>query len=120
MLTLGKTLGLACLTISLVGCSGLYGHDEFQRYVQRSDSITLSAGDAKEVNAAAHMIHPWPRAVGDRRILADGDKMARGVQRYRTGTPPSDPLPAIGLGGQPIGGAVGGGGDAAATQRNGP
>ena len=120
MLMLGRTLGLACLASSLVGCSGLYGHDEFQRYVQRSDAITLSAGDAKEVNAATHMIHPWPRAVGDRRILADGDKMARGVQRYRTGTPPSAPLPAIGLRGQqPIEGAVGGGGDAAA-QRSGP
>lgn len=104
MPSLGQVLGVVCLTGGLVGCSGLYGHDEFQRYVQRSDSITLSAGDAKEVNSVAHVIHPWPREVGNRRVRLDGDKSVRSVQRYRTGTPPPDPLPAIGQGGQPLGG----------------
>lgn len=31
----------------------------------------MTAGDAKQVNAATHTIHPWPRYVGDRRIAYD-------------------------------------------------
>ena len=94
------------VTLGLGGCSGLWGHDEFDRYVQRSDNITLSAGDAKEVNVATHMQHPWPPGVGDRRIPADGTKSQRAIDRYRAGARAPDPLPPIG--GQ--GGTLGGGG----------
>ena len=79
---------LAAAALTLGGCKsdgGLYGDDELARYAQRSDKITLSAGDAKEVNAAAHTIHPWPRGVNDRRIAANGERMARAVDRYRRG-----------------------------------
>jgi hypothetical protein len=49
------------------------------------------------------MLTPWPPGVGDRRILADGARMQRAVERYhREGRPP-DPLPDIGIGGTPIG-----------------
>jgi hypothetical protein len=77
---------LAAAALSLGACSGLYGDDELARYVQRSDKITLSAGDAKEVNAATHTIHPWPRGVGDPRIFANGERMARAIDGYRKGS----------------------------------
>ena len=43
------TVLLAVFTLG--SCNGLAGNDEMDRYFQRSDSITLSAGDAKQVNA---------------------------------------------------------------------
>ena len=33
------------------------------RHFHRSETITMSAGDAKRVNAVTHTIHPWPRYV---------------------------------------------------------
>ena len=74
--------------LALGGCtlsSGLYGNDEIARYVQRSDTITLSAGDAPEVNKATQIIHPWPPYVMDWRIPADGERMVGAVDRYRKG-----------------------------------
>ena len=54
--------------VTLGSCNGLAGDDEMDRYFQRSDTITLSAGDAKQANAVTHTINPWPPGVGDRRI----------------------------------------------------
>ena len=79
-------------------CSGLYGDDELARYVQRSDRVTLSAGDAKSVNVMTHVLDPWPPGVNDRRIPASGDRMVRAIERYRRG--PAQALP-------PNAGAVG-------------
>src|SRR5215468_2707196 len=81
---------------SLGGCYGLYGNDEMSRYLQRSDTITMSAGDAKQVNAVTHTIHPWPRYVQDRRIATDARRTGAAVQRYSTTTRPVDQLPDIG------------------------
>ena len=89
--------------LSLGGCYGLAGDDEMSRYLQRSDTITMSAGDAKQANAVTHTIHPWPSNVGDRRIVANAAKTGGAISRYRSGTQPRDPLPAIGLGGVPMG-----------------
>ena len=88
---------------SLGACNGLAGNDEMDRYFQRSDTITLSAGDAKQVNAVTHTINPWPSYVGDRRIVVSAAKTGGAISRYRSGTQPRDPLPAIGLGGVPMG-----------------
>jgi len=88
---------------SLGACNGLAGNDEMDRYFQRSDTITLSAGDAKQVNAVTHTINPWPSYVGDRRIVAEAAKTRGAIVRYRSGTQPRDPLPAIGLPGFPLG-----------------
>ena len=76
-------------------CSGLWGDDEFQRYIERSDRITPNGGDAKEVNAIAQMIHPWPRGVGDRRIAADSQHMQHALERYRRGAEAPDPMPDV-------------------------
>ena len=91
------TVLLAVFTLG--SCNGLAGNDEMDRYFQRSDTITLSAGDAKQANAVTHTINPWPRYVGDRRIVVEAAKTRGAIARYRSGTQPRDPLPAIGLGG---------------------
>jgi hypothetical protein len=80
----------------LGGCGGLYGHDEVDRYFQRSDTITMSAGDAKQVNAVTHTINPWPRGVGDRRIAYDARRVGSAVTRYGNTQRPVDQLPDIG------------------------
>jgi hypothetical protein len=65
------------------------------RYLQRSDTITMSAGDAKQVNAVTHTINPWPPNVGDRRIAYDAKRVGAAVSRYRNTKQPVDPLPDI-------------------------
>ena len=54
-----------------------WDQDPFAMYFQRSDKITLGAGNAKAVNAATHVIDPWPRYVGNRRIPGNGDRLSR-------------------------------------------
>jgi hypothetical protein len=88
------TVLLAVFTLG--SCNGLAGNDEMDRYFQRSDTITLSAGDAKQVNAVTHTINPWPRYVGDRRIVAQASKTNGAIVRYRLGNQPRDPLSAFG------------------------
>jgi hypothetical protein len=88
------TVFLALVTLG--SCNGLAGNDEMDRYFQRSETITLSAGDAKQVNAVTHTIHPWPRNVGDRRIAYDARRVGAAVTRYGTTTRPVDQLPDIG------------------------
>ena len=95
------TVLLAVFTLG--SCNGLAGNDEMDRYFQRSDTITLSAGDAKQANAVTHTINPWPSYVGDRRIVAEAAKTRGAIARYRSGTQPRDPLPALGLPGFPMG-----------------
>jgi len=95
------TVLLAVFTLG--SCNGLAGHDEMDRYFQRSDTITLSAGDAKQANAVTHTINPWPSYVGDRRIVVGAAKTGGAIARYRSGTQPRDPLPAISSSGFPMG-----------------
>ena len=80
----------------LGGCYGLAGNDEMDRYFQRSDTITMSAGDAKQVNAVTHTINPWPRYVGDRRIAYDAARTGAAVARYGQTARPVDQLPNMG------------------------
>ena len=82
--------------LSLGGCYGLYGHDEIDRYYQRSDTITMSAGDAKQTNVVAQTIHPWPRYVGDRKLAYDARRVGGAVTRYGNTKQPVDQLPDIG------------------------
>lgn len=80
----------------LGGCYGLAGHDEVDRYFQRSDTLTMTAGDAKQVNAVTHTINPWPSYVGDRRIATDARRTGAAVNRYSTTTRPLDQAPDMG------------------------
>ncbi len=95
------TVLLAVFTLG--SCNGLAGNDEMDRYFQRSDTITLGAGDAKQVNAVTQTINPWPPYVGDRRIAYQAGRTQGAIARYRSGSQPRDPLPTIGLGGTPMG-----------------
>lgn len=85
-----------CAPLLLGGCYGLAGHDEVDRYFQRSDTLTMSAGDAKQVNAATHTITPWPRYVGDTRIATDARRAGAAVTRYGNTRQPVDQLPDMG------------------------
>jgi hypothetical protein len=106
---IARLLGSLLLTATLGGCwSGLYENPAAQ-YVNRSDTITLSAGNAKDVNAATHVIDPWPRNVKDRRIRGNGERMVGAVQRYQR--PQAGRTPGQGQGrpgATPGEGAVGG------------
>ena len=97
------TVILAVFTLG--SCNGLAGHDEMDRYFQRSDTIVLSAGDAVQANAVTQIIHPWPHYVGDRRIVVSAAKTGGAIGRYRSGTQPRDPLPATLVPGLPLGAA---------------
>ena len=93
-----------------------------QPYTQRADKVTLSAGNAKEVNTRIHEVDPWPRYVANTRIPANGERMARAVERYRKQGPRSLPTESTssvsgGGAGVPAGGAgPGGGGGVAPSQ----
>jgi hypothetical protein len=101
---------------SFAGSGALaWDQNPFAMYFQRTDKITLGAGDAKAVNAATHIIDPWPRYVGNRRIPGNGDRLSRAVERYRLGSyrqpaPPLSPYFTGEYGGAGGGGGFGGGG----------
>ena len=105
--------------------------DAVQQYVQRADKVTLTAGNAEEVNTRIQETDPWPRNVGNTHIAADGKRMADAVYRYgcNSPAPPAAPLGAttttvLGGGGggstggnvitRPSSGCVSGGGGGAA------
>ena len=111
---IARSLGSLILAATLGGCSsGIYENPAAQ-YVARSDTVTLSAGNAKDVNAATHVIDPWPRNVKDRRISGNGERMVGAVQRYQR--PLTLPRSATGLRrpgatpGEGVGGTAPGGG----------
>ena len=84
MITISRLTSMTLVTAlaaGLAGCNHL--EDNVTQYAQRSDKITLSAGNAKDANAAIHIIDPWPRASADRRIPANGERMAGAYERYR-------------------------------------
>jgi hypothetical protein len=75
----------ACALIAataLAGCSDLY--------LDRRESIQLSAGDDLYTNQVTHMVDPWPAQSANRNIAFNGQRMQSAVERYRTNrvTPP--------------------------------
>ena len=88
-------IGSAAFAASLT-CSGAWAWDQdpFRAIFRAQDTIISGAGDARDVNAATHIIDPWPRYVGNRRIPANGDRLSRAVERYRQGSyrPPAPPI----------------------------
>jgi hypothetical protein len=53
-------------------------------YLDRRESISLSAGDALHSNQVTHMVDPWPPHSANRNIAFNGQKMQSAVERYRT------------------------------------
>jgi hypothetical protein len=115
-----KIARLLCCLAALAAAGGCMqtasrydpGVDYVQEYAQRSQTITLSAGNARETNAAIHVIDPWPRYAGNKRIPANGQRMAGAVERYRDVSKQGDgpkPLEAVGTSAIPIAIGTGGG-----------
>jgi hypothetical protein len=80
-----------------IGSSAALAWDQnpFEQYFQRSDTVTLGAGDAKETNTVTHVIDPWPPYVGNRRIPGNGERMSDAVSRYRNALKPVPPRPVV-------------------------
>ncbi|HWK95891.1 MAG TPA: hypothetical protein VNR39_10745 [Pseudolabrys sp.] len=77
---------LAVLVQSSIAHAGELHYDVLAPYLQRTDKIYAGAGDAKSVNAATHMVDPWPRGVLNRNIPANGERMVGAITRYRDTT----------------------------------
>jgi hypothetical protein len=96
------------LLIGLIGivflpyqCNAQAVEDPFSQYLQRSVTISLGAGNAKDTNAAIHTIDPWPPYVGYTRIPGNGRRAADSVeQMYRV----PDPFERQGIGGGTLSG----------------
>jgi hypothetical protein len=75
---IAKPLALAAVLVSttLGGCANVY--------YDRRDTVAFQAGDTVEGNKVVHIIDPWPRMAANRRIEADGERMQRAAERYRT------------------------------------
>lgn len=68
--------GALALAATLTGCSDLY--------MDRRNSIALSAGSAVSANEMAQMYDPWPARSGNVNYGANGQRMQSAVERYRT------------------------------------
>lgn len=103
-----------CAPTNVVNTAQVYNPvDSVQEYTQRADKITLSAGNAQEVNEHIQEVDPWPRYVGDKQIAANGERMAGAVERYRDVSKQSKapkPLSLESTSGASSGGGGGGGG----------
>jgi hypothetical protein len=53
-------------------------------YLDRRETIALSAGDAVATDKAVQIIDPWPPGSHNRRITSNGERMQAAVERYRT------------------------------------
>jgi hypothetical protein len=88
-----RTMVVVALAAACGGCwAGIYENPAAE-YLHRSDTITLSAGNAKEVNAATHIIDPWPRHAANRRIPGHGERIAHAMERYKSGPPATGSSP---------------------------
>jgi hypothetical protein len=58
-------------------------------YLDRRDSIELSAGDANASNIAIQMVDPWPVYAGNKNLAYNGQRMQAAVERYRNNQVPA-------------------------------
>lgn len=79
-------LAVGTLAMTVGGCS--------QMYLERRDSMALSAGDAIAANQAVQVIDPWPQRSANTNLAFDGQRMQSAAERYRTNTvvQPVDPM----------------------------
>jgi len=79
-------LAVGALAMTVGGCS--------QIYLDRRDTIALSAGDSIAANQAVQVIDPWPPRSGNTNIAFNGQRMQAAAERYRSNTivPPVDPM----------------------------
>jgi hypothetical protein len=84
-------LAVVAVVISASNASA-WEQDPFAPYIERSDAILPSAGNARDINAATQIIDPWPRYVGNKRIPVDGKRMYQAVERYRNNQEAPPPI----------------------------
>jgi len=100
MKLLSITIGLIGIVMLSNRCNAQAVEDPFSQYLQRSVTISLGAGNAKDTNAAIQTVDPWPPYVGRTRIPGDGRRAVDSVQRmYRTPDPFERPGAGGGAGG---------------------
>ena len=82
-----SALARACLAlVPALLMGGCFMHDDegpLSKYFQHKDGVTLSAGNAAQVNTVTHVIDPWPPYAGNRNIPGNGQRMSGAVERYR-------------------------------------
>ena len=78
-----KTFALAVLAAGSLGACAKNDLYDPHGYLDRRDSIELSAGDANAHNIAVQMVDPWPRYAGNRNLAFNGQRMQAAVERYR-------------------------------------
>ena len=54
------------------------------QYLDRKDTVAFSAGDAVQTDVVAHVIDPWPARARKTRLVFDGERMQKSIERYRT------------------------------------
>jgi hypothetical protein len=83
---LAGALAVGALGLTIGGCS--------QIYLDRRDTIALSAGDGIAANQAVQVIDPWPPRSGNTNIVFNGQRMQAAAERYRSNTivQPVDPM----------------------------
>jgi hypothetical protein len=111
---MARIIGLAAFVVMIgTGCACAQDYpflDGLTRYAERIDTLSVTSGDAQDVNAAIQTINPWPRHAFDRRIPANGQRMVGAVNRFQNPNtagappPPIAPVIQIGGGGQGAGG----------------
>jgi hypothetical protein len=111
---LSIVIGVLGVVIWSYHCDAQVPDDPFSDYLQRSVTISLGAGNAKDANAAIHTIDPWPPYVGYTRIPGDGRRAAETVERMYRVPDPFERQDA-GAGGTSGGGPTGAGPSVGAT-----
>ena len=89
MITLVKNSAALLVLLGVGGCATyvvptaqIYDPvDGVQQYTQRADTITLSAGNAQDVNTRVQEVDPWSRNVGDNRIAGGNNSRAFAGER---------------------------------------
>lgn len=84
MMMKAMTIGAVLLSTGLAATAArAWDQYPFDEYLQRSDRVTLGAGDSKAANEATHIIDPWPAYAGNRHIPGDGQRMSGAIERYK-------------------------------------
>jgi len=85
MFSLNLAYRLAALSIA-AGTLGACQTDQVydpHGYLDRRDSIELTAGDANASNIAMQMVDPWPKYAGNKNIAFNGQRSQAAAERYR-------------------------------------
>lgn len=97
--------------VGLLALTGCQTNDDFSNYLARKETVSLSAGNAKDANAAQHVIDPWPQYVGNTRIEGNGANSVKAIECYEGRSAASGGASNSGGGTQiNIGAGAGGGG----------